>query len=46
MSFDEPKDVCAIGALFCASVSLMQVVLLVTYAGISRFERSESHDRK
>ena len=39
MSFDEPKDV-------CASVSLMQVVLLVTYAGISRFERSESHDRK
>jgi hypothetical protein len=39
MSFDKPKNV-------CASVSLMQVVLLVTYAGIIKFARSMSDDRK
>ncbi len=39
MSFDEPKNA-------CASFSLMQVVLLVTYAGIIKFARSVSDDRK
>ena len=39
MSFDEPKNV-------CASVSLMQVVLFVTYTEIIKFARSVSDDRK
>jgi hypothetical protein len=46
MSFDEQKNVCTIDVQFFACVSLMQVVLKVTYSGINRFARSVSHDRK